>query len=291
MTKLAVIGPGLLGGSLALAARRAGGFHVSLWARRSEAVEELRELNVADVASANLLTVVEGADVVVLCVPVGAMEALAQQIAPVLQKDALVTDVGSVKAPVVAKLGPIFRGSAQFVGSHPMAGSEQTGVRAARADLFDDAVCIVTPENDSSPEAVRRISEFWQKMGCRVREISPDAHDEAVAAVSHLPHLAAAALVNAVSEAYPEAFDFAGPGFRDTTRVASGPPEMWTEILSSNRRAVRKTAEAMVAKLEQFIKLLDRDSLESEPRMNEFLTQAKTQRDSLRLVRDAKLLQ
>lgn len=291
MTKLAVIGPGLLGGSLALAARRAGGFHVSLWARRPEAVEELRELGVADEASNNLLAVADAAGVVVFCVPVGAMAALAEQVVPVLRADTLVTDVGSVKAPVVAQLAPIFRTGARFVGSHPMAGSEQTGIRAARADLFDDAVCILTPNGESAPEAVSGIREFWTTMGCRVMEISPEAHDDAVAAVSHLPHLAAAALVNAVAEKSPGAFDFAGPGFRDTTRVASGPPDMWTEILSSNRRAVRKSAEAMIAKLEEFITLLDSNTPESETRMNQFLTQAKVQRDSLRLVRDAGLLQ
>lgn len=291
MIKLAIIGPGLLGGSLALAARRVGGFRVSLWARRPEAVQELQELNVADEASADLLAVVAGADVVVFCVPVGAMADLARQIAPVLGSDTLVTDVGSVKASVVAQLSAIFRGRARFVGSHPMAGSEQTGVRAARADLFDDAVCIVTPDAESEAAAVTAISEFWRKMGGRVRETSPEAHDEAVAAVSHLPHLAAAALVNAVAEEHPDAFEFAGPGFRDTTRVASGPPEMWTEILSSNRQAVRKTAEAMIAKLEQFITLLDCDTPESDTRMNEFLTQAKAQRDSLRLTRDSRLPQ
>lgn len=291
MTKLAVIGPGLLGGSLALAARRGGGFHVSLWARRPEAVDELRELNVADEASNDLLAVTDAADVVVFCVPIGAMAPLAEQIAPTLRRDSLVTDVGSVKAAVVAQLAPIFRKGARFVGSHPMAGSEQTGIRAARADLFDDAVCIVTPNGESEPEAVSGIREFWRTMGCRVREISPEAHDEAVAAVSHLPHLAAAALVNAVAERSPAAFDFAGPGFRDTTRVASGPPDMWTEILSSNRRAVRKSAEAMIAKLEEFITLLDSNTPESQIRMNQFLTQAKVQRDSLRLVRDAGLLQ
>ncbi|MHA3775594.1 prephenate dehydrogenase [Verrucomicrobiota bacterium sgz303538] len=289
MTKLAVIGPGLLGGSLALAARRAGGFRVSLWARRREAVGELRSLNIADHASGDLLAVADGADLVIFCVPIGVMPDLARKIVPQLKPDTLVTDVGSVKAPVVEQLGAIFRGRARFVGSHPMAGSEQTGVRAARADLFDDAVCIVTPDANSESTAVHAISAFWRTVGCRVREISPEAHDEAVAAVSHLPHLAAAALVNAIADGHGDAFEFVGPGFRDTTRVASGPPDMWTEILKSNRRAVRKTTEAMIAKLEQFITLLDRDSPESETLMNEFLTKAKAQRDSLRLVRDSRL--
>jgi prephenate dehydrogenase len=281
MTKLAIIGPGLLGGSLALAARQLGGFHVSLWARRPEAVDELDALAIADEASVDLLQVGEAADIVVLCVPIGAMPELAQKLLPVLREDTLVTDVGSVKGGIVEQLGAIFRDRGRFVGSHPMAGSEQTGVRAARADLFQNAACMVTPAADSHPGAVEEICNFWKRFGCRVRKLSPELHDELVAAISHLPHLAAAALMNSIDQDIPDALEMAGPGFRDTTRVAAGPPEMWTEIFSKNRRAVRKSAEAMIAKLEQFIRLLDRESPESEFLMNEFLTQAKTRRESL----------
>jgi prephenate dehydrogenase len=160
-----------------------------------------------------------------------------------------------------------------------MAGSEQTGVRAARADLFCNAACMVTPGSDAEPGAVEEICAFWKRLGCRVRTMSPQQHDELVAAISHLPHLVAAALVNSISTELPDALDMAGPGFKDTTRVASGPPDMWTEIFTTNRSAVRKSAEAMIAKLEQFIRLLERESPESELLMNEFLTQAKNRRD------------
>ena len=278
MTRLAILGPGLLGGSIALAAKRAGGFHVAAWARREEAVQKMREREIADIASTELATALEGVDLVVLCVPIGVMGELARQIAPLLSSQAIVTDVGSVKAPVVEELAPIFNTPGRFVGSHPMAGSEKTGIDAARADLFDGAACIVTPDERADADAVTAVHNFWQTLGGRALELAPAQHDEIVALISHLPHLLAATLVNVVAEKNAEAFKFFGPGFRDTTRVASGPPAMWAEILRSNRDAVRHAAEAMIDKLGEIVTLLDRDAP-----MTEFLTQAKAQRDRLRL--------
>jgi prephenate dehydrogenase len=276
MTRLAILGPGLLGGSIALAARRAGGFRVAAWARRPQAIAEMKEAGLAEVVSADLAVVVKDADLVVLCVPIGAMGALARKIAPLLAPQAIVTDVGSVKAPVVQELRGIFaRGC--FVGSHPMAGSEQTGLAAARVDLFDGAACIVTPDDQTAHATVSAVHAFWQKLGGRVLELDPAQHDEIVALISHFPHLLAATLVNVVSQKNAASFDFSGPGFRDTTRVASGPPAMWAEILRSNHAAVRAAAEAMIEKLREIITLLDHDAP-----MTEFLTQAKARRDLLR---------
>ena len=277
MKSLAIIGPGLLGGSIALAARRAGGFRTALWARRAAAVAEIAALGMADAASTDLRGIVAGADLVVLCVPIGAMPALAREIADAISDRTIVTDVGSVKASVVAELGAIFHGRGRFVGSHPMAGSEQTGIGAARAELFDGAACIVTPDAATDAGALAEVRAFWQTLGARVLEVAPAAHDEIVALVSHLPHLLAATLVQTVLAENARAFEFCGPGFRDTTRVAAGPPAMWAEILRTNREAVRKSAEAMIEKLRGIITLLDQD----EP-MTAFLTQAKAQRDRLR---------
>jgi prephenate dehydrogenase len=278
MIRLAILGPGLLGGSIALSARRSGGFHIGLWARRAEAVAEIEALGIADETSSDLEAIVKGADIVVLCIPIGAMPEIARQIAGMISPEAVVTDVGSVKECVVAELEPIFRERGRFIGSHPMAGSEQAGVRAAKADLFDGAACIVTPGEFSDAGAVEKIRAFWEKLGCRVMELSPKAHDGIVAQISHFPHLLAAALVQTVAEENPRAFDFSGPGFRDMTRVAGGPPAMWAEILRSNRDAVRKSAEAMIEKLRGIVTVLDRE----EP-MTEFLTQAQAWRDRLRL--------
>ena len=277
MTRLAIIGPGLLGGSIALAARRATGFHVAVWARRTEAIAELERRALAESASTDLAAVVQDADLIVLGVPIGAMASLARQMAPLVPRGAVITDVGSVKAPVVEELSAIFAERGRFVGSHPMAGSEQTGLAAARAGLFDDAACIVTPDHRSDATAVAAVSSLWRTLGGRVLELSPAAHDEIVALVSHFPHLLAATLIHLVAEKNAAAFDFSGPGFRDTTRVAGGPPEMWAEILYSNRTAVRASVEAMIEKLREIATLLAHDSP-----MIDFLNQAKMQRDRLR---------
>ncbi len=283
MTNLAVIGPGLLGGSIALAARRAGCFRVSAWARRAEAVAELSSGNFADFAATDLRAVAADADFVVLCVPIGIMPALAQQLAEIIPPHAIVTDVGSVKAPVVTELGPIFNGRGRFIGSHPMAGSEQAGLKAARANLFDGAVCIVTPDDAANASDVAAVYRFWEMLGCKVTRLSPEEHDDVVAEISHFPHLLAAVLVQSVEETNPAAFDFIGPGFRDMTRIAGGPPDMWMEILRVNRAAVKKSAEAMVEKLREVLTLLDCPSPGGDQLMNEFLSQAKVRRDSLRL--------
>jgi len=276
--QLAILGPGLLGGSIALAARARGGFGVSLWARRPEAVAEVERLQIADRATSDLRAAVADASLIVLCVPVGAMPALAAQIVEVMPVDAIVTDVGSVKGTVCAELAAIFRDRGRFVGSHPMAGSDQTGIAFARADLFAGAAAIVTPRADSDPAALAQVAAFWELLGARVLQVAPAEHDRIVALISHLPHLLAAVLVETVASEDPAAFDFCGPGFRDTTRVAGGPPAMWAEILRTNSTAVRAATEALIEKLRGIATLLDRD----RP-MTEFLTQAKTQRDRLRL--------
>ena len=274
---IAIVGPGLLGASIALAARRSGGVRVAVWARRPENVEEVRAREIADIVSTDLDAVVADADTVVLCVPIGAMPELAREIVTRIRPRALVTDVGSVKAGVVAQLGPIFRERGRFIGSHPMAGSDKSGHASASAELFDGRVCIVTPDAATPPDAVADATAFWQTLGCSVRTLTPAGHDEVVALVSHLPHLLAATLVNTVATRNPAAFDFHGPGFFDTTRVAGGQPELWAEILRTNSAAVRAGAEAMIEKLREITTLLDRE----EP-MKEFLNQAKTLRDQLR---------
>ncbi len=274
---IAIIGPGLLGASIALAARRSKDARVAIWARRPQIVEEVRAREIADLVSTDIAAVVADADVVVLCVPVGAMPALASEIVARIQPRALITDVGSVKAGVVAELGAIFHERGRFIGSHPMAGSDKAGHAFASAELFDGRVCIVTPDAATTPDALADATAFWESLGCRVRTLAPAEHDEVVALVSHLPHLLAATLVNTVAARNRGALDFHGPGFFDTTRVAAGQPDLWAEILRTNSTAVRAGAEAMIEKLREITTLLDRE----EP-MKEFLTKAKTLRDGLR---------
>ena len=252
MKRIAILGPGLIGGSIALALRRAGGSHVTLWARRAEAVGEVIASGCADTATADFAGAVKDAGLVVLCVPVGAMGDVARKIAPVISPSCVVTDVGSVKAPVLAELRPVFAGRARFVGSHPMAGSEHTGLAAARANLFDGTTCIVTPDADTDAAALTAVCDFWKGIGCRVAELPAAEHDECVALVSHLPHLLAATLINTVAAQNGHAFRVVGPGFRDTTRVAAGPPAMWREILRENSAAVLPAIDALIAKLADF---------------------------------------
>ena len=252
MKRIAILGPGLIGGSIALGLRRAGGSHVTLWARRSEAVGEATAAGCADTVTTDIGAAVKEADLVVLCVPVGVMAELAAKIAAAISRECIITDVGSVKGPVLAELRPIFRERGRLVGSHPMAGSEFTGLAAARANLFDGTTCIVTPDVDTDAGALAEVAAFWQILGCRVVELPAAEHDECVALVSHLPHLLAATLINTIAARNEHAFQVVGPGFRDTTRVASGPPAMWREILRENSTAVLPAIDALIAKLTEF---------------------------------------
>lgn len=278
MKRIAILGPGLLGGSIALKLRELGGYHVGLWARRPEAVEEIHQRQCADVASTDVQAIVREAGVVILCVPVEVMPALAREMAPALRRDAIVTDVGSVKAKVVEEVGAILQGHAHFIGSHPMAGTEFTGLAAAKPDLFAGANCIITPEPEANLAAVEAVTALWTVLGCRVVQLAPQEHDICVALISHLPHIVAGTLVRTVAEQNPRAFAVVGPGFRDTTRVSSGPPGLWVGILRENAAAVTSALDAMIAKLQDLRQTL---APFSEDGIRAALTEAKTTRDQI----------
>lgn len=283
-SRVTILGPGLLGGSLALALKARTKAHVTVWARRAESLQEILNSGSADATMPDVAAAAKGADIVVLATPIEAMASLAAQIAPVLNPGTLVVDVGSVKGCVVAELAPLFAGRARFIGCHPMAGSEQTGFAAARAELFEGSVCILTPDGSTSRETIADAAAFWQSVGCSTRELAPAEHDQIVAWISHMPHLLAAALVDTVAAAKADAFDFAGPGFRDTTRIAGGPPDMWTGILGQNRQAVQIAVDGLIAKLRALSTLLGTASnQERDPLIHQLLNQAKAQRDRLRL--------
>jgi len=242
VANLCVLGPGLLGGSLALAARRLPDVRVRLWARRPESVTALLALGFApEDATTDLAQAVSGCDLVVLATPVGAMPALVAALAgtAALSPGAVVTDVGSVKAALVEALTPAVAAlGGTFVGSHPMAGSENAGLAHARPDLFDGAACLVTPRPDTPEPAVERVEVFWRTLGMRVLRLSPQEHDTAIARVSHLPHLAAAALALAALQPRPADGELCGNGLRDSTRIAKGAADLWSEILLENRDAL-----------------------------------------------------
>jgi prephenate dehydrogenase len=239
LKSLAIFGPGLIGGSLLQALRERfpqGRFQV--WGRHNDSFLSLHPWVSAQpegsvVLHTEVRDAVRGVEGMILCTPVECMEDLLRQAAPHLPPDAWVTDAGSVKQTVVSALAPLLPG--RFVGAHPMAGSEKSGFAAARPDLFENSLCFVTPGADASAEAVAAVTRLWQAVGCRVENISPEEHDRVMARVSHLPHALAALLCLVPREGD---FALAGPGFRDTTRVATGSPALWTGILLANRDAL-----------------------------------------------------
>lgn len=251
--KVAILGMGLLGGSLGRALRRRGlASCVAGYARRHETVQACLDLEATHVASTDPLTIVQDADLVVLCTPVGQMGDLAQRILPHLSQDALVTDVGSTKAAIVSELEPLFASRGiPFVGGHPMAGSDQTGVAASKPDLYVNARCVVTPTERSSTSAVYRIRQLWEAVGGRVLLASPGDHDHWAARASHLPHLLASSLAHhTLDPAQPDGVrELCATGFRDTTRLANGSPEMWRDIALTNRDEIRLAIKAWASDL------------------------------------------
>jgi prephenate dehydrogenase len=222
---------------------------------------------------------VEDADLVILCTPLGQMREVAEKMIPSLKPGAIVTDVGSVKGSVVEDLEPmIAKAGAYFVGSHPMAGGEKTGVGAARADLFVNSVCLVTPTPNSQKDAVNRVAQFWKDLGARVLQITPGLHDDLVSRSSHLPHVVAAELANYVlSPAHPEEQSaVCANGFRDTTRIASGSPEMWRDIVLANRKNLARVLGVFIEDLQEFCLALEKEDTKA---IEEFFENAKQRRD------------
>ena len=254
--KVTLIGVGLLGGSLGLALRKRG-LAADVWGyvRRETSADECIQAGAVQRATTDLAEAVSGADLIVLCTPLFQMSELGRKMGPNLQQNALVTDVGSVKGSLVAELEPVFAAQgAAFVGSHPMAGSEKMGVGAARADLFVNAACVVTPTRSSVSDKVEETEALWKAVGARVLRLSPETHDAFVARSSHLPHVLAAQLAALVLDpkSPPEQGKLCANGFRDSTRIASGSPEMWRDILMMNRAEVLAALDEFSARVEDF---------------------------------------
>lgn len=251
-----------------------------VWARRAEAVEEIKSFFPHVVASTEVEAVVQGASLAVLCMPVQYMPGIAQQMAACeLEDDLIVTDVGSVKGQVVAELEPIFTPTkAGFLGSHPMAGSQHTGLAHSRGDLFHQAACILTPTGQTKAGHLGRLRTFWQKLGCRIQEMTPQQHDHCVARISHLPHCMAVLTTLAALKQDKRVLDSSAGGFRDTTRVAGGDPDMWAGILMQNRMEVIDSLQDAGSVLRELVEMLQ--SMDEEA-LRRFLAQAKALRDLL----------
>ena len=237
--QLGLIGCGLMGGSFALALKRAGLVkRVVGYSKSPSTTERARVMGVIDVEAPSALLAVSGADIVLIAVPVAATEATFKAIKHLVTPQMLVMDVGSTKREVIdAGRRALREQIGSFVPAHPIAGKEVAGVEHADADLYSGKQVILTPIERTLPAQLQKAVDVWTGLGCRVQQMSPEAHDAAFAAVSHLPHLIAFALMNAISE-QPQSEQFlslAGPGFRDFTRIAASDPRVWRDILISNR--------------------------------------------------------
>jgi prephenate dehydrogenase len=278
--KISIVGVGLLGGSLGLAIKqRKLAAMVDGYVRRTASISECEKFAVVDHATRDIKCAVENADLVILCTPLARMRDLTTDMLPALKPGAIVTDVGSVKASVMQELEPLFKSAqAHFIGSHPMAGGEKTGVAAARADLFTNAVCVVTPTAQSDSAALRKVEDFWIALDMRIVKLSPESHDELVSRSSHLPHVVAAELANYVlSPVHPkEQSMLCATGFRDTTRIASGSPEMWRDIALANRENLSRVLGVFIEDLEEFRHALENGDAKI---IEEFFEKAKQRRD------------
>lgn len=254
--------------------------HLSVWARSESAVDKVKAMQLADVASTDLRTAVQQADFIVLCVPVEHMTALAREIlAAEPAKDCVITDVGSIKGSVVSALEDLFiKSPFHFIGSHPMAGSERAGIESARADLFQGAACLLTPTLFTDEIALHHVRAFWLLLGCRLLEMSPEDHDRKVARISHLPHVVAAAVTLAALRDEPDSAQCVGNGFRDSTRVAAGDADLWTGILLGNRSEVMASLQDTQGRLRELLAILENVD---EKALRHYLGEAKLLRDSI----------
>ncbi len=242
--RLALIGTGLIGGSIARASREFGGIAKTVVAntRSQKSLDRVAELGFADVCELDPAKAAEGADCVILCSPVGTYAALAEQIAPVLMPGAILSDVGSTKQSVIRDIGPFVPDGVHFVPSHPMAGTEFSGPESGFADLFKGRWCILTPPPGTDETAVTRLDTIWQRMGALTARMDAAHHDRVAAIVSHLPHLIAFTICGTADdladETRQEVLKFAAAGFRDFTRIAASDPTMWCDIFLNNKDAV-----------------------------------------------------
>ena len=238
-----IIGVGLLGGSLAKAMRRRGLVKTLVGHGRNRSnLEEAKKLGIIDSFEVDIQSAVKEADLVVLCAPVQTIGPLVRRMAPSLKAGCLVTDVGSVKTQLVREVEPLIPKHAFFVGAHPIAGSEKSGLCVSSETLFEGTRCIVTPTEQTDPDALKQTVELWTQVGARVSCMDVAEHDYIFGAVSHLPHVVIYALMNMLgslkSKNHDEIISFSGAGLKDTTRIAGGDPVMWRDICLSNRDSV-----------------------------------------------------
>ena len=263
--KLCIIGVGLIGGSIARAARQYGLADTIVGYGRKQDEDNLAaalQINVIDDYSLDIKQAVEGADCIIIATPVGTVKAVFNELKPFWSEWAVYSDVGSTKGSVIAAAEQVFgRVPSNFVPAHPIAGAERSGVLASVDDLFSDKRLIITPLADTSPEALAKIQEFWQQLGALVSIMDVDQHDTVLAATSHLPHLLAFALVDLLGrkDEQVEIFKYAAGGFKDFTRIASSDPTMWLDICMANKQKIMPLIEQLKGELDTLALALETD--------------------------------
>jgi prephenate dehydrogenase len=277
--KAAILGVGLLGASFGLAAKKKGlCSQVSGFGRSRENLECAKSMGIIDVVSPDPASACSDADLVLLAAPAGSFVELVKQASPAFRKGAIVTDVGSVKGDLVHELESLMPAGVHFIGSHPIAGSDRSGIDAAQPDLFRDTLCIVTPTERSDPSALKSVMDLWSSLGSTVMAMGPAQHDRVYAAVSHLPHLIAYAMVNTVSDIDRSYLSYCGQGFRDMTRIAASSPDIWTDISLLNRQNLIEMMDLLrenLNRMEAELKAADANGLRQE------FIRAKTARESI----------
>ncbi|MER8371445.1 prephenate/arogenate dehydrogenase family protein [Mesorhizobium sp. M1406] len=241
--KIALVGIGLIGSSLARVIRREGlAHHVAISTRSAATLARAKELGLGDSYTTDAKEAVRDADLVIVSVPVGSSGTVAEEIAPALKPGAILTDVGSTKASVIAQMQPYVPAGVHFIPGHPLAGTEKSGPDAGFADLFDNRWCIFTPLPDTDPDALERLSEFWRRCGANIDTMDPQHHDMTLAIVSHLPHIIAYNIVGTADDLQSvtksEVIKYSASGFRDFTRLAASDPTMWRDVCLHNKDAI-----------------------------------------------------
>ena len=266
--QITILGIGLIGASLALSCRqrKLAGTLVG-FGRNAANLKKAQERGIIDSGSTDLKTAVTGSDLIVLCTPVGVLVERVREMIPFLQDGCIITDAGSVKGPLVEEIDALVPKTIHYVGAHPIAGGEQSGLEAAREDLLTGAKCIITPTANTQAEALERVTEFWAEMGMQTMTMDAHEHDTVFGALSHLPHVVAYALMNTVANvktaSHGDILSMSGGGLKDITRIASSDPVMWRDICLKNKLPVVTLINQFQSALENIKTLIEQDQAEA----------------------------
>lgn len=279
---VAIIGTGLIGGSIGLGLKKKRLARLVIGVgHRKASIDKAVQIKAIDEGTIDIKKSVSHADIVILATSVDLIPRLARKVIPLMKRSAILTDVGSTKEYIVSQITKDIkdicgRNNLNFIGAHPLAGSEQRGIESARPDLFEGSVCVLTPTNLTSKRYVEEIADMWKALGAKISILKPHVHDEIVAFISHLPHFVASGLTNVVDRKY---WKFGANGLRDTTRIASGDPELWLNILKQNRERIIEALRCFSNEMESVLRDMEE---KNDDEILKRLKKAKTLRDKRR---------